>query len=83
MVWPTAGLPVTGCALTGSDLSDPDPLKPSVTNSLIANLNDTVSLGLFAVIWSIIISTMLVPVAVLLYAGYYFGKRTTRRLVTD
>jgi len=42
-----------------------------------------VSLGLFAVIWSIIISAMLVPVAVLLYAGYYLGKRTTRRLVTD
>lgn len=50
---------------------------------LTANLNDTVSLGLFAVIWSIIISAMLVPVAVLLYAGYYLGKRTTRRLVTD
>lgn len=46
VVWPTAGLPVTGCASTESDLSDPDPLKPSVTNSLIANLNDTVSLGL-------------------------------------
>ena len=27
VVWPTAGLPVTGCASTESDLSDPDPLN--------------------------------------------------------